>query len=204
MIILGVMLFSSCGKKRTIVITASNAVTGERYAGLSYLVGSSVTGVDGDEKFRTEASGNLNENGEATVTLRRKSNRTYYVQVSPTDPSQVCYSNTITMYFDSPYDENGHFNFEFAECATLQRKVTNINCFDSNDKIEIYIDNSVHSLISTPWVLNGCADYTTVPTQVPIGTYSLHWIVTKNNISNDYYDTFTLQENENKFYEINY
>ncbi len=199
--LLCVGLLFSCGKKRTIHIKAVNAATGQSYAGLEYRVASSRTAANG-EKYRTEASGVLDGNGEAMVTIKQKTGRTYSVRV--VEPANTCYNKEITQYFDSPYDVNGTFTFEFAECAILQRKVKNINCIDANDKIEIYIDNTVHSLISTPWTLNGCADYTTVPTQVPIGTYTLHWIVTKNNISNDYYDTFTLQENENKLYEIDY
>lgn len=63
--IMSLLLFSSCGKKRTIVITATNAATGQRYAGLQYYIVSSRTGSDG-EKYKTEKSGVLNANGEAT------------------------------------------------------------------------------------------------------------------------------------------
>ncbi len=62
---LGLLALSSCGKKRTIVITAKNAVTGQPYAGLQYYFVSSRTGGDG-EKYKTEKSGVLNANGEAT------------------------------------------------------------------------------------------------------------------------------------------
>lgn len=190
------LLLFSCGKKRSIVITAKNPVTGQPYAGLSYYVVSSR-----GNGSRTEASGVLNENGEAAVTLRIK-DRSYNVRVVA--PENTCYNKNITLSYNYPYDNNHVFTFEFAECATLQRKVKNVNCVNSDDKIEIYIDNSVHSLLTTPWILNGCADYTTVPTQVPVGNYTLHWIVTKNGVSNDYYDSFDLSENEYKLYEINY
>jgi hypothetical protein len=202
MILFGSLLLSSCGKKRTIYITATNPVTNQPYAGLEYRIVSSVSGAEDGEGTKTVASGNLDANGEAVVELREKRRRRYVVRVF--EPPNTCYNKSINMFFGSPSDENGHFNFEFAECASLQRKVKNTSCFDTNDKIEIYIDNTVHSLLSTPWTLNGCADYTTVPSQVPIGHYTLHWIVTKNNISTDYYDSFDLVENETKFHEINY
>lgn len=194
-------ILASCGKERSIKIKAINAATSQPYAGLEYRVASSRTAADG-EKYRTEATGVLDGNGEAVVNIKQKKGRTYSVRV--VEPENTCYNKEITQYFDSPYDVDGTFTFEFAQCATLQRKVKNVSCIDGNDKIEIYIDNTVHSLVPTPWILNGCADYTTVPSQVPAGNYTLHWIVTKNNISTDYYDSFDLVENEIKFHEINY
>jgi hypothetical protein len=119
------MAFLSCGKKRTIHITATNAATGERYAGLTYYVVSSTTGANG-EKYKTENSGVLNENGEVVVTLRDKPFRTYSVRV--VEPPNTCYNKQITMYFGSPFDQNGHFDFEFAECAYMNLSINNVNC----------------------------------------------------------------------------
>ena len=58
----------SCGKKRSIHITATNGATGEPYAGLQYFVVSSTT-TGGGEKYKTEKSGFLNENGEANSNI---------------------------------------------------------------------------------------------------------------------------------------
>ncbi|MBI1836915.1 MAG: hypothetical protein HYR91_06580 [Flavobacteriia bacterium] len=110
------LIATSCGKKRTIHIIAKNAATETRYAGLEYFVVSSRTGANG-EKYKTEAHGTLDNNGEAVVELRQK-NRTYSVRV--VEPANTCYNKQITQYFDSKYDVNGTFTFEFAECASLQ------------------------------------------------------------------------------------
>ena len=67
LLFISVILFS-CGKKRTIHITATNGATGVRYAGLQYFVVSSTTTGDG-EKYKTEKSGFLNENGEANSNI---------------------------------------------------------------------------------------------------------------------------------------
>ena len=197
-LLIGLTLFS-CGKKHTVHIKAVNPATGQVYVGLKYRISQEKTTL-WDEKTKVIANGELNENGEANATFRR-GNHPIRVQIEW--PSNCCYSKNDVYYIkgDGP---NHEVLVEFAECATLQRKVKNINCVDSNDKIEIHIDNSVHSLLSAPWILNGCTDYTTTPTQVPIGNYTLHWIVTKNNISTDYYDSFNLIENETKIHEINY
>jgi len=198
------MVFFSCKKKQTIHITAKNAVTGEPYSGLTYYVVThkNVLKPYGGKKAKTVATGTLDENGEAIVTKRLSKNNGHGVRVE--EPENSCYNKNIQLYFSEEDGKNFKAEFEFAECATLQRKVTNINCIDASDKIEIYIDNTMHSTLNIPWVLYGCANSTTSPTKVPIGTYTLHWIVTKNNISTDYYDTFNLVINEFKVHEINY
>ena len=196
-----ILLLISCGKERHIHLTAKNAVTGAPYPGLNYYVVEEKEGNNGTD-YTTVATGTLDGNGEKIVPVKIRKNRSYVIRLDP--PPNWCYMNEVSYSYTIHGEKSPTFDFTFAECATLQRKVKNINCIDANDKIEIYIDNTVHSLLSTPWILNGCADYTTTPTQVPIGTYTLHWIVTKNNVSTDYYDSFNLTENEMKVYEIDY
>lgn len=182
LLILGLLLFSSCGKKRTIVITAKNAVTGQPYAGLQYYIVSSRTGGDG-EKYKTERSGVLNAQGEATEIIRQK-NRTYSVRV--VEPSNTCYNKQITMYFDSPYDENGHFNFEFAECAYLKLHVHNTNCIDANDNIKFrrlwLSGNESNDFVEQ----TGCFQYDGDYFTLPMGNYKYEWVVIKNGIINNY------------------
>ncbi len=74
-------MIASCGKKRSIHITATNGATGEPYAGLQYFVVSSTTT---GEKYKTEKSGFLNENGEATEIFRSNKQLptgTYIIQI---------------------------------------------------------------------------------------------------------------------------
>ena len=190
MILLGALLLPSCGKKRTIVITATNAATGERYPGLEYSVVSSRVGA---------------VNGEAVVELHEKRNRRYAVRV--VEPANTCYNKQINMFFDSPFDENGHFNFEFAECAYLKFRYNNVNCIDANDHIVVTrVSNlSGYTGFNNPAIYNGCQDYT-MPNfvQVPMGYWFFTWEVTKNGITNNFSDTIFLSPNEQRFYEFNY
>ncbi|MCC6700234.1 MAG: hypothetical protein IT221_01850 [Fluviicola sp.] len=198
-------LLSSCGKERTIVITATNAITGERYPGLEYSVVSSRVGAVNGEGTKTVASGVLNANGEAVVELHEKRNRRYAVRV--VEPANTCYNKQINMFFDSPFDENGHFNFEFAECAYLKFRYNNVNCIDANDHIEVTrVSNlSGYTGFNNPAIYNGCQDYT-MPNfvQVPMGYWFFTWEVTKNGITNNFSDTIFLSPNEQRFYEFNY
>lgn len=191
----------SCGKKRSIHITAANAATGERYAGLQYYIVSSTTTGDG-EKYKIEKSGFLNENGEASEIIRQKQFRTYSVRV--VEPENSCYNKEITMYFGGGNDKNGHFNFEFAECAYLKLHVHNTNCIDSNDNIKfrrlwLSGDESNDFIEQT-----GCFQYDGEYFSLPAGNYKYEWIVTKNGITNSYDSLFQLSENQSFDFYLNY
>ena len=123
-LLISLSLFA-CTKHREIKIIGRNAVTGQGYEGLAYKVVSSKTGNDG-EVYRTEATGNLDANGEAFVSIKQRKGRSYSLRVF--EPSNNCYTNEVIQSFDSPYDVNGTFTLEFAECAYLKFNINNVNC----------------------------------------------------------------------------
>jgi len=194
---LSLFLFS-CGKKRSIVITAKNPVTGQPYAGLSYYVVSSR-----GNGSRTEASGVLNENGEAAVTLRIK-DRSYNVRVVA--PENTCYNKNITLSYNYPYDNNHVFSFEFAECAYLTLAVNNVDCQGSADRIlfdlqPTYIENYTNII---PVEKFGCYNNTFIESQIPYGPWSATWEVTKNGITTFHDSLFFIGQNEHYTFTINY
>jgi hypothetical protein len=203
LILFGALLFSSCGKKRSIHITATNAATGERYAGLQYFIVSSTTSADG-EKYKTEKTGFLNKNGEASEIIREKQFRTYSVRV--VEPENSCYNKVITMYFGSPNDEDGHFNFEFAGCTYLTLSVNNINCQGASDKIVFDLQPTYipgyNNIIPTEKY--GCYSNTFIESQVPFGQWEATWEVTRNGITTYHDSIFTIDENEHYNFVINY
>jgi hypothetical protein len=190
------LLLFSCGKKRSIVITAKNPVTGQPYAGLSYYVVSSR-----GNGSRTEASGVLNENGEAAVTLRIK-DRSYNVRVVA--PENTCYNKNITLSYNYPYDNNHVFSFEFAECANLKLHVHNLNCIDSNDEIKFrrlwLSTNESNDFV----IQSGCFQFDGDYFSLPIGNYKYEWYVTKNGVTTFHDSIFTLSENQYFDFTINY
>ncbi len=158
-----------------------------------------------EKKYRTEASGTLNSNGEAMVSIKQKSGRTYSIRV--VEPENTCYNKQITQFFDSPYDVNGTFTFEFAECAFLKFRLNNISCFDVNDKIvlERNTDLTNYYGFTAPASQIGCVDYTmTEFAQIPMGNWFFTWKVTKNNVETTFNDTIFLSNGEELLYEINY
>jgi hypothetical protein len=118
-IILPFFLILSCGKSRIIKIKAKDALNNQPYAGLSYTIVSSRTAADG-EKYRTEASGTLDANGEAMEEIRQKKGRSYSVRIGKPN-GEICYHNELNQYFDSPFDANGTFYISsLPTCAYLK------------------------------------------------------------------------------------
>jgi len=197
------LFFFSCKKKQTIHITAKNAATGEPYPGLTYYVVTykNVLKPYGGTKSKTVATGTLDENGEAYVTERLSKNNGHGVRV--VEPENSCYNKNIQLYFSD--ETNFKAEFEFAECAYLKQNITNINCIDVNDYMVLYSDNQIHSLGNIPWEFYGCDGYIQSHySSVPEGEYFYKWEVTRNNITNVFYDTIYLSKGEYRIHEINY
>ena len=181
-------MIASCGKKRSIHITATNGATGEPYAGLQYFVVSSTTT---GEKYKTEKSGFLNENGEATEIVREKQYRTYAVRV--VEPENSCYNKEITMYFGGANDKNGHFDFVFAECAYLKLNINNINCQGGGDIMKF---RSKYSYTDWEgWSTDRLGCYSVIspyPFEVPAGWRVYEWRVNRNGVITDHLDSIYL------------
>ena len=195
------LLLVACTKHREIKIIGRNAVTGQGYDGLAYKVVSSKTGNYG-EVYRTEATGNLDANGEAFVSIKQRKGRSYSLRVF--EPSNNCYTNEVIQSFDSPYDVNGTFTFEFAECAYMKLHVHNLNCIDSNDEIKFrrlwLSTNESNDFV----IQSGCFQFDGDYFSLPIGNYKYEWYVTKNGVTTFHDSIFTLSANQYFDFTINY
>jgi hypothetical protein len=195
------LFFASCGKKHTFHIKAINPANGQVYSGLKYRISQEKT-VLWDEKTKVIASGELNENGEATATFRR-GNHPIKVQVEW--PSNCCYNNNDVYYIkeDGP---NHEVLVEFAPCAYLTLSVNNINCQGASDKILFdmqpeYIPNYNNI---TPTEKLGCYTNTFIESQVPFGSWKATWEVTRNGITTYHDSIFFIEKNEHYSFTINY
>lgn len=199
-------LFFSCKKERTFHITAKNAVTGEPYPGLSYNIERSWSG-SFENKYKTVGSGVLDENGEVYFTKRLHKNSSYSISVA--SPPNTCYMNSSDLHAGG--EKNFKAEFEFAECAYLKLSIHNVNYINDNDYLKLYYlgrqvggqgENIVGAVIR-----EGGGNYSYVGndfSSVPMGERYYKWEVTRNNVTNIYYDTIYLNPGEYKTYEINY
>ena len=96
-------------------------------------------------------------------------------------------------------------NLEFVPYANVKYDFNNINCFDSNDKLEVYRDNDYNTYLPGAWTHNGCVNYQgSYGAKKPMGYYYVHWDVTRNGILESFSDTFYLNEGEMRTYTIDY
>lgn len=196
------ILLLSCRKEQTIRISAKNPATGLPYAGLRYVVVEGNIGINNNKKKQL-ASGELDVNGEAVVNERFHSNRPYTIRVIP--PENSCYVKEINYHY-SVGDAKTDFPFEFAECSYLQLRVKNINCQNSNDRIVFdmqptYISDYTNISPTEKW---GCYDNEFIDSQVPFGTWSASWEVTKNNVTTLHDTLFSIAPNEHYYLYLTY
>ncbi|MNK12803.1 hypothetical protein D3C87_308790 [compost metagenome] len=201
--ILLAFMFASCGKKRSVHITATNVATGERYPGLEYRIVSSVVGAESTKGTKIVASGVLDANGEAVVELREKRTRRYVVRVI--EPENTCYNKQISMFFGSPFDENGHFNFEFAPCAYLKININNTNCQGAGDAMSFQSRQSYTEWEGWNGDRTGCYSYTSPDFfQVPAGLRIYQWRVNRNGVITTGTDSIFLNAGESGTFNLNY
>ncbi len=195
------LILISCGKKRAIHITAIDVVTGQPYAGLEYTVRSSISKKDGGES-RTEANGILDDKGEARLIIQAKPNRSYSVIVK--QPINSCYNNSTVMHFNSPYDKDGHFTFEFAPCAYMRSKIANVNCEGATDLFNLR-NRYTYEEWSIWFDVTGCYSNTGGPyIQVPAGKRYFQWKVTRPSGTTEHIDSIELLPGEYGELNIHY
>jgi hypothetical protein len=207
------VLATACKKKSMVVIQAQNYLdntNGSGYAGMTYGIVENWTPVF-DLKSKSVAQGVLDANGHAAFELKMKPNRKYYLGIQK--PDNVYYSE-ITLQESLDYEKNNTFNFEYAEVAYSKLILNNSNCFNANDKLVLYRSDDLENIDNnTPWQHNGCVYWETTGgvdggplgySTMVYGNIYYKWEVTKNNITNTFYDTVYYPAGEYKTYQIDY
>lgn len=90
--------------------------------------------------------------------------------------------------------------------AYIKLSFLNVNCFDENDHFELYVSDDFDVIPSNiPFVLNGCDGYQSNEFKKTVsGTIYYHWIVTRNGVTTNHYDTLYLSPFEQRTFEIQY
>jgi hypothetical protein len=195
-------LILSCSKKEMIHVSAKNPVTGVPYAGLRFTITEEKTGTQ--EIFTKVYDSNLNSFGEALFEFKLKKNRSYKLSIET--PTNNCYKEPANITF-AIQDESFDFKFELVPCAFLKFRYHNMNCINEFDKITVNRTTNLENYVGfiIPAVYNECEDYIMSDfVQVPMGNWYFNWEVTKNGVTNIYYDTIFLNDGEQKYYEFNY
>lgn len=201
------LIFTSCTKETTIHISAKNSATGTPYANLKYFVVEYKSAAF-EGKYTTILEGNLNSNGEVFLTEKLKKNRAYIIRVD--QPENVCYQTPegFSYTYAISDGENPNFEFQFAECAYLKLNINNVNCSGQLDAFKLYhlgSDVGYLNLDAPIKIGEGCYSYIgSFYSDVPMGQRFYKWEVTRNGLTETFYDTIYLNAGEYKTYEINY
>jgi hypothetical protein len=201
------MSLLSCNKNTNFHVKIINPATGEGYANTNFAVVSERTGANG-EVVKTEVEGTTNEQGEAVVEVKVKGNKSYYVV--PEAIPNICYINDIRKYYNDRTDKNPEFIFEIAPCAQLKLHIQNVNCEGPNDHFKLFYngrqvggqDGLIGAVVKDEY---GCYTFEQGHwSDVPMGQFYYKWEVTRSTGTTITYDTVTVNQGEQKVYNINY
>jgi hypothetical protein len=200
-----VLLLFSCGKQVTVKGRIYNPVTNLGIKDVEVIIGREKIGVP----FSTDGTGGKileqttsDAEGNYSAQFRQKRSRAYYLGFKFDHEK---YFN-ITSENQDVSDGGKTIDLPLVPASYIKFHIKNENCFDSNDKIFItLLDDFGQYSISNGWGYDGCSEYTDDKfNRIISGNLYFHWVVTKNNVSNHYYDTIYLVSFENKYYEILY
>ncbi|WP_343788054.1 hypothetical protein, partial [Wandonia haliotis] len=164
-------------------------------------------GVSGS-KTKDFYSGQTNSEGVLYVTEKFNKNRRYEVFVGQF-PEEHCYLNR--MGYTWSVGEATDLAFEYAPCAYLKWRIENVNCGGESDFIEVYyLGREVGG--QEPPIIGalireggGCYFFESEGfNDVPMGERYYRREVTRNGITEIFYDTIYLNAGEFYTYEINY
>jgi hypothetical protein len=199
-----IFLVVSCRKERLFHVSAKNPISGLPYSGLNFTISNERVGIF-ENKTKIVFQGKLNENGEAFVKVKVNGNRVYRVDCEA--PPNNCYFNKISFNYTKEDGDKTDFNFEYAACAYNNYSFNNLNCQNSSDKLRVYTSNELKSFNGDKYTdFFGCILQPNISyfSKVPIGKYFYKFEVTKLGITNTFYDTIVLTENEYETTYFNY
>ena len=199
----------SCTKKETLRVSVKNVVTGEPVVGNTISIVEIFNVSDGVSGSKTKDfySGKTNSEGVLFVTEKFNKNRRYKVKVGKF-VEDVCYINKSN---ENWYvGANTEINFEYAPCAYLKLKIENVNCSGITDNFKLFHEGSTIGFNNFAQGNpiregEGCYFYEASKfSDVPMGERYYRREVTRNGITEIFYDTIYLNAGEFYTYEINY
>lgn len=192
-------------RKDKIIIEAINPITGQNYPNLKWTIFATRTANKG-EKIVFEDEGTLDQNGRAEIELKTKENWTYNIGCET--PGNICDIKEITYTYSFPQKENPSFRFNFTPCAKLKLDIKNVSCNGASDHFKLtFLGTELDPTYlygATIKEENGCYEFSSDYSNVPMGQRYYKWEVTKNGVLVTHYDTIDLLENESRVYQVYY
>jgi|SRR5690554_34166 len=205
-------LFYTCGKKRQVKIEGRvyNPITQE--------------GISGAELWLLK-SGSITEyygGYERVTTVYTAADGSFKVDLKSAKAEILRLGDMHGEYYKIGWYENGallpsdltvkkgktmHADFYAVPYGLIQLKVNNANCLDANDHFVLYAEGTQADDSKNGKMIDEYGCYYYDPggyTKVPMGERYYKYEVTRNSITQTFYDTIFIGEGEYKIYEINY
>lgn len=201
LLLISVFSCTKFGKNVTIKGKVLNPITGEGIPNVEVELLKTTAGLPGGNKgvksTYTDANGNfeISKSGLGSYWLACRVSGDYY-EIGWIENGINVTSSTGNLNVKK--GKTMHVDFHAVTYGKLQRHIKNINCTSENDQIKIYYDGAEYNdnlySIGLLTTLDGCIDITTTPLKISSGNKYFHWEVTKNGVTNTYYDTVFVQD----------
>ena len=207
------LMLSTCtkfGKNVTVKGRVLNPITGEGIAGEEvWLMRTEYFQLPGGGKIIKKATTDANGNFELSkFTL---SHPTFQVNLSGKYYGIGWWKGNEYAAFQELAAKIGKtmkMEYHAVPYGTMQIYYKNSACFDSNDQLKLYFDGGKYdNYMLNPGLfttLDGCIDVLSSVIKGTMGEKYFHWEVTKNGITNTYYDTIFINENQNTILNVVY
>ena len=205
--ILLVLILLSCGKKVTVKGRVYNPIDNEGIEGIDVQLSRSKVGFFSYDGTGSQAIENTTTNQDGNYLINyRHNNRSFRLFFSV---DEELYINAEPVQYNIS-QQNNTIDVPLVPVSYIKYHIENINCFDENDKVEIFSCNEfLQQQCELAWGgqvgYNGCFESTTDNyAKSPSGKMYYHWIVTKNNTVTHHYDTLFLEPFQEHYFEILY
>lgn len=142
-------------------------------------------------------------NGIFEYNFLAKKNKSYFMSCSI--DLEKYYSVSFLQYISIDKYKQNEYNFKLVEYSFITFDITNISCFDDQDKLYFLRESETGYNGYTPVTLWGCQDAQPgTYGKVPEGKWYFEWQVTKNSLTSIFYDTISLVKNDSIVYLIDY
>ena len=201
------LLFLSCKKENSkhwteVNIKANNYLTGEPITDVACGVFYSKAGFFLNVETIALHEG-FTENGQYSFGFKAKKNGFYQAEAAIEYGKYYVINFSNYLYLD--YGEVNNFQFDLVTYGYLNFDIKNTNCFDSSDQILVKRSSEIGYNGYSDVIIDGCyEDSSAIFGKVPIGKWFIEWDVTKNSITNTFYDTIVLSQDEHRIYELDY
>ncbi len=188
-------LIASCGKvlKTHVKGKVLNPITGQGIENVRVILQKSGSGIPSGlktvEAVYTDAGGNFD------ISARTLKGLTASVVLDGNEYYSIGWKKDGEVYsiLSPKKGKVTNADFHAVPFGKIKTTIKNNACFNSSDEIKLYYDGAFFASygfsIGLLTTLNGCIDIVDPPLKMTSDYHYFHWAVTKNGLTNTYYDT---------------